>query len=266
MSQIVDPAHSNGADASGHAAVVAEHQQSAYDLFIAIVAVVSICVITWQLTLSQSDEMYNLLEIFDWGFCALFLMDYVRNIIKAQNKRQYLLGWGLLDLVSSIPAIGPLRYARVARIFRVIRVIRGVRLLVQVYRQDRMAFAVAGMMAGGVVIVLGATTAVLHVERAAEGGSIDTGAEAAWWAVVTVSTVGYGDLAPVTDAGRLLAVILMVVGIGLFATFAGAIANVFTRQDQSRADGQTIEERLSQIEQFQREVRDLLREQKSSGE
>ncbi len=263
---MVDPMNLAESGREDAAPFVGARQQSAYDLFIAATAVISIGVITWQLTLSHNDEIFNLLEIFDLLFCLLFFADYVRNIIMAADKRRYVLGWGILDLVSSIPAIGPFRYMRVARIFRVIRVIRGVRLLIEVYRRDRMAFAVAVLMATSIVIVLGVTVAVLHIERTAEGGSIDTGAKAAWWAVVTVSTVGYGDLAPVTDAGRLLATILMVIGIGLFATFAGAIANVFTRQDQDSASSKTIESRLGQIEQFQREVRDFLRKRNPPGD
>ncbi len=236
---------------------------SAYDLFVAIAAVVSIGVITWQLTLPAKSEVSRLLDIFDWSFCVLFLIDYLRLIVVAKNKIKYIFTWGIFDLGSSIPAIGPLRYARVARLLRIIRMLRAGRLLTEVYRRDRTAFAVALLMAAGLVTVIGVSAAVLHVEKDALGATITTGPDAAWWGVVTVSTVGYGDLTPVTETGRILAVILMVVGIGLFATFAGAVANVFTRQVQRSANIDSLEDRLIRMERHQREMHAHLRTMQS---
>jgi voltage-gated potassium channel len=241
------------------------HLPSVYDLFVSIAAVVSIGVITWQLFLPRTSEVSNLLEIFDWLFCALFLVDYIHNIVIAKHKVKYIFTWGLFDLVSSIPAVGALRYARVARILRVVRVLRAGRMLVEVYRRDRTSFIVAAMMAGGIIVILGVCVTVLHVEQTAKGASIQTGADAAWWGVVTVSTVGYGDLTPVTPTGRVLAVILMIVGIGLFATFAGAIANIFMRQVQRTSNGDTVEQRLARMEQRQYELIQLLEERLPAG-
>ncbi|MDP7029623.1 MAG: ion transporter [Phycisphaerales bacterium] len=236
---------------------------SAYDLFVAIAAVVSIGVITWQLTLPATSEVSRLLEIFDWAFCALFLVDYLRHIVLAKNKLKYIFTWGIFDLGSSIPAVGPLRYARVARLLRIVRMLRAGRMLAEVYRRDRTAFAVALLMAAGLITVIGVSAAVLHVERDAAGATITTGPEAAWWGVVTVSTVGYGDITPVTDTGRVLAVILMVVGIGLFATFAGAVANVFTRQVQRSANIDSLEDRLIRMERHQRDIHTSLKKLQS---
>jgi len=240
---------------------------SIYDLFVAIAAVVSIGDITWQLLLPRTSEVSNLLEIFDWGFCTIFLADYIRSIAIADRKMKYIFTWGIFDLVSSIPAVGALRYARLARFLRIIRVIRAGRMLVQVYRRDRTSFTVAAMMAGGLIVILGVCVAVLHVEQYAKGASIQTGEDAAWWGVVTVSTIGYGDLTPVTPTGRVLAVILMIVGIGLFATFAGAIANIFMRQVQrtSNVDGLSIRQRLARMEQRQHELMQLLEERLPPG-
>ncbi len=230
---------------------------SAYDLFVAIAAVVSIGVITWQLTLPAKSEVSKLLEIFDGAFCGLFLVDYFRHIVLAENRLKYIVTWGIFDLGSSIPAVGPLRYARAARLLRIIRMLRAGRMLAEVYRRDRMAFAVAILMAAGLATVIGVSAAVLHFEQRASGASITTGPDAAWWGVVTVSTVGYGDLVPVTNTGRVLAVILMVVGIGLFATFAGAVANVFTRQVQRSTNVDSIEDRLIRMERRQHELHTL---------
>ncbi len=233
---------------------------SAYDLFAAIAAVVSIGVISWQMTLPEHGEISRLLQIFDYAFCAFFLIDYLRHLIIEEHRVKYALTWGLFDLGSAIPAIGPLRYARIARLLRIIRMIRGIRMLAQVYRRDRTAFTVAIMMAIGLAIIIGVTAAVLHVEHVADGASIKTGEDAAWWAVVTVSTVGYGDYTPITPIGRTLAVILMVTGIGLFATFAGAITNVFMRQMSQlpSKSADTIDDRIARLEAMHHKLHDAV--------
>ncbi|MDP1803815.1 MAG: potassium channel family protein, partial [Acidimicrobiales bacterium] len=81
------------------------------------------------------------------------------------------------------------------------------------------------------VVVLGAATAVLAVEEGA-GGSIDSLGDALWWAVTTVTTVGYGDQFPVTPAGRGIAAFLMLSGIALFGVLTANIAAFFVEQDQ----------------------------------
>jgi voltage-gated potassium channel len=233
---------------------------SAYDLFVSIAAVISIGGITWNMLLPDTSEVSKLLEIFDWAFCALFLGDYIRQIVLSKNKLKYIFTWGIFDLVSSIPAVGTLRYTRLARILRVIRMLRAGRMLVQVYRRDRTSFTVAAMMAGGLIVILGVCVAVLHVEQTATGASIKTAEDAAWWGVVTVSTVGYGHFTPVTPIGRMLAVILMIVGIGLFATFAGAIANIFMRQVQGVNNADLDRQRIAHMEQRQYELMRLIEE------
>jgi voltage-gated potassium channel len=238
-----------------------DHMPSAYDLFISVAAVVAIGVLIWQWTLEPDSEVKSLLLIFDWGFCAVFFVDFLHNFFTAERKLRYLYTWGPFDLASSIPVIAHLRFARFAGLFRVVRIIRSVRILGQVYKRDKAASVVAMMMMGGIATVIGVSVAVLHVERTAPGASILTGRDAAWWGVVTVSTVGYGDLVPVTPTGQVLAVVLMVVGIGLFATFAGAIANLFIRQVQKTSSVDSLEDRLMRMEQRQLEFHRSIRQQ-----
>jgi voltage-gated potassium channel len=255
MTQDSTTSPSNGTD---------KYHGSAYDLFIAMVAVVSIFVISWQLLLPDGSEMSQLLTLFDWGFCVMFFVDYIHNIVAAKQKLKYIFTWGLIDLASSIPVIPAFRYARFVRVLRVIRMIRSIRILKQVYHRDHAAFAVSMTMLLAIGIIIGVTATVLHVERGAPGASIQTGPEAAWWAVVTVSTVGYGDYAPITDTGRTLAVILMITGIGMFATFAGALANIFMKRvvggNDKMPEEQSIEQRLSQLEANHAELLQLLRD------
>lgn len=241
---------------------------SSYDLFIAVASVVSICVITWQMLLPTDSEMSRLLVLFDWCFCAGFLMDYIHNIVAADRKLKYIFTWGLIDLASSIPLIPGLRYARFARVIRVLQIFRSIRILKQVYHRDHAAFAVSATMLVGIGVIIGVTAMVLHMESATQGASIKTAQDAAWWAVVTVSTVGYGDYVPITDTGRTLAVVLMITGIGLFATFAGALANIFMKRvvgdGETSTSTSSTDARLKQLEANHAELLQLLRDRTSS--
>lgn len=235
------------------------HAPSAYNLFMAATAVVAIGVLVWAWTLGQNSEIHDLLMIFDWGFCLLFFIDFLHTLFTTDRKLRYLCTWGPFDLISSIPVMGPFRLARIGALFRILRVIRSIRILSQVYSRDKAAAAVAILMIAGISTIVVVSVAVLNVERTAPGASIVTAEDAAWWGVVTVSTVGYGDLVPVTQTGRVLTTVLMIVGIGLFATFAGAIANVFVRQVQRSTNVDSLEDRLIRIERLQHELQTHLK-------
>jgi voltage-gated potassium channel len=203
-------------------------EATAYDVFISVAAIASIAIVSWLFVADPNTEEAKLLNHFDDFFCLVFFIDYLRQIFKAKKKVRYIFGWGLFDLASSIPAIGPLRFLRLIRILRVLRAVRSIRILTQVFKSDLVGATIVSSMTmsmGGIIL---ACFGVLHYESTAIGANIKTADDVVWWAVVTTSTVGYGDFYPVTGAGRLLAALVMVLGIGLFATIAGAIASRLT--------------------------------------
>ena len=79
---------------------------------------------------------------------------------------------------------------------------------------------------------------VLRVERAA-GGVITNASDALWWTLATMSTAGFGDLYPITDIGRGIGIVLMVVGIGLFGTFTGLVASWILDEEENLEPGPT---------------------------
>ena len=98
-----------------------------------------------------------------------------------------------------------------------------------------------------VLAIAGGSALVLSVERSAPGANIRNFPDALWWALVTIATVGYGDKYPVTAEGRAIAVVLMVLGIGLFGLIAATLSSFFVRQQQDdRLQG--IIDRLDAIE------------------
>ncbi len=133
-------------------------------------------------------------------------------------------GGGVLDLLGCIPQL------RIFRLFRILRAVRIIRRLggPRVVRELREGFASGTLYA---VVFIGITVlefvgpAELHFEE--DTGNIKTGGDALWWGYVTATTVGYGDYYPETTGGRIVGVFMLTVGVALFATFSGFLANTF---------------------------------------
>jgi voltage-gated potassium channel len=115
------------------------------------------------------------------------------------------------------------------------------------------------------VIIFAAAGLEVAFEANARGSNIHGFASALWWAMVTVTTVGYGDTFPVTAAGRGVAVVLMLVGIGLIGVLTATVASFFVQQtaDEQTVDLKDLQKRLGRIEQM---LEDLTgRESQTSG-
>lgn len=201
-----------------------------YDLVVVVVSILTLVAMIWQLFLAQNSEMYRLLNIADYLICVVFFIDYIRQIVIAKNRWRYVFTWGIFDLISSIPAVGPLRVLKIVRVIRIIRIIRSLRIISQTLIRDKLASAVSMLALIGSLTIFLCCIGVLHYESQAPTATIKTAQDVAWWAIVTTSTVGYGDMYPVTVQGRILTLVIMCVGIGLFATFAGALAGIFMRK------------------------------------
>lgn len=224
-----------------------------YDVFMSVCSMGSIAIVAWLFFADPDTEQSKLLNYFDDLFCLVFFIDYLRQLVKAPHKLRYIFGWGLFDLASSIPAVGPLRLLRLARIVRVVRALRSFRILTQVFRSDRVGAAIVSSMTLTLAGIILACMGVLYYEGQTTGANIKTADDVMWWAVVTTSTVGYGDFYPVTGPGRLLAALVMVLGIGLFATLAAAIASRMTSMT-SLAHPKSIEHRIHELQQQNHEL------------
>ena len=182
-----------------------------------------------QIAWSFGEETVQLLTIIDTAVCILFLADFVVQFTRAERRWRYMVTWGWIDLVSSIPAVPVLRWGRSARALRILRVLRTVRVArhVSVFMaQNRARNTFAAVSLGAFVAMVAGALAMLNLESGPEA-NIQTAGDALWWAFVTITTVGYGDRYPVTVGGRLVAAVLMVVGVGLFGTFTAYVASFF---------------------------------------
>ncbi len=165
----------------------------------------------------------------DVGVCVLFFCDFLFSLWRAEDRLRYLRTWGWLDLLSSIPALTLARWgraARIARIFRVLRGLRATKLLAELVAKRRAENAFLAVTLVALLLLVIASIAVLQFETAT-ASNIRTAEDAIWWAFTTITTVGYGDLYPVTSEGRIVGAALMTAGVGLFGVFSGYLASWF---------------------------------------
>jgi voltage-gated potassium channel len=146
----------------------------------------------------------------------VFAVDYVVRLKLATDRRHWFFRNLLSLLVVSLPILRPLRLVRLLTLFTVFQRAAGTAL-----RGRVVTFAAATTT----LLIFVASLAVFDAERYAPGADITTYGDAIWWACVTITTVGYGDLYPVTVEGRCIAVGMMVCGIALLGTVTATIAS-----------------------------------------
>lgn len=181
-------------------------------------------------------ETTRLLNVIDDVICVFFLMEFCIRFYKAPHKLEFM-RWGWLDLVASVPNISFLRAGRTLRLIRILRILRAFRstkhLISYIFR-SRVQGTFTAVSIIAVLMVIFSSIAILQVETAPES-NIKSAEDALWWSYVTVTTVGYGDKYPISTEGRIIAAMLMTVGVGLFGTFTGFLASWFVQDKQSKS-------------------------------
>jgi voltage-gated potassium channel len=160
-------------------------------------------------------SLLTFLNVVSWTVWGAFAVDFAARLVLAERRRRYALDhWYDVALIA-LPVLRPLRFLRLLALARILNRSAAGSLVGQV----------ATYVAGTAVMAVGlGAVAILDVEQDAKGANITEFGDALWWTATTVTTVGYGDLYPVTTQGRFIAVTLMVVGIALVGAITAAVA------------------------------------------
>ncbi|MDF2153283.1 potassium channel family protein [Vibrio sp. CAU 1672] len=192
-----------------------------------ILSFVALFVISGLLFLPLNHETRQILIGLDFIICSIFIVQLSIDLIRATDRWLYFKRhW--IDFVASIPMIEPLRYARLFHILRVVLVLRSSQHVLQQLRNNRKETTIATILLLLVILITLGSSMMLFIEGKNPEANIQTGADALWWAFVTISTVGYGDHYPVTDVGKLLAVVIIVCGVGIFGMISGLVTSILT--------------------------------------
>lgn len=200
-----------------------------FELFMTGISIYAIVVASLRLFLHTGSEIQLLFLYFDGIACVIFVLAFVRHAIFERKRFKYIFTWGIIDLLSAIPWWPALRYIRAIRVLRVIWMVRARGQLSYAIQRDPSASLLYLLTLALLWIYSLTCVGVLQFENQDPDATIKTAADALWFGLVTVSTVGYGELVPVTTGARICAAILMFSGIGVFASLAGFLLEPLRR-------------------------------------
>jgi voltage-gated potassium channel len=219
---------------------------NAYEMFILVLTVLSLAIMAL-LLVSQDAATQQLLTIYDNVICVIFLGDFFLRLRYAKSGRDYFIherGW--LDLIGSIPSFGVFKFSGILRLARLSRLARITRLLRGQHKRDIIDDVLEhrGQYAGFItlllmmIVLVVSSLSVLAFEVRSPDANITSGGDALWWAIVTITTVGYGDFFPVTTGGRITAFFVMFAGVGIIGALASILASILVSPASNESDSE----------------------------
>jgi voltage-gated potassium channel len=217
------------------------------------IAVITASLCSLPLTVVQLSGQDSIaVNIADWTIWLVFLLDYTVLLYLSERRAQYVRRrwFGAAVVVLTFPAAPALLNS--LRLFPLVRLVRLLRLLALTSRAvhalgrvlGRRGFVYVGTLS--VLVAVSGAGALLVLEPETVHGDFWTGL---WWAVVTSTTVGYGDVAPTTLPGRIVGTVVMLAGIGLVSTLAGSVSAYFVSQEEN-TELREVRERLARMEEL----------------
>jgi hypothetical protein len=212
-------------------------KSTSYELFIGALSVLSIVNLVLYY-LIPDEAVATVVLIMDGLLSLIFMTDFLYRLFTADSKSDYVfrqMGWA--DFLASLPApqLKILRMFRILRVYRLGKEYGGARMIKEFF-SNRGESALLTLVFIMVLILEFGGLAILWVESQVPDANITTAADAVWYVYVTITTVGYGDQYPVSNAGRIIGTLIMTIGVGLFGTITAYLANVFiVPQDEDKA-------------------------------
>lgn len=187
-------------------------------------------------------------DIIDWSFLILFSAEYILRIYTARKRLAFIFSFfGIVDLLAILPSIvaqiPAFRVLRVLRFLRVFRIFKATRFILAM---DRMIEALAevkreilALIILSSMLVYLAACGIYFFEKYEQPDKFGSIPDSMWWAIVTLTTIGYGDVYPKTAGGKIFTAVIALIGIGLIAIPSGLLASVLT---EARVEEEILEE------------------------
>ena len=238
-------------------------RSNAYNIFMLVLTLMSLAIMVLLILPVLTPAERDLMTAYDNMICVVFLIDFGLNLRRSKPKRDYFIsrrGW--LDLIGSIPTFGfsqyssLLRLARLSRLARIMRLLGGKnkKAIIEDVMTNRGQYALFITVLAAFLVLTFGSLLVLQFESQNPAANIQTGGDALWWAIVTITTVGYGDKFPITTGGRLTATAIMFAGVGIIGALASILASILVPQpdtpDETPAEAQlttTLEAELAAV-------------------
>ena len=217
----------------------------AFDVVLLIVIVISIIIVMLESVKSINAEYFELFYTIEWIITIIFTIEYILRIISIQKPGKYIFSfYGIIDFVSTIPtyltlfvggynvllAVRALRLLRVFRILKITRYLGEADKLKDALRHSRPKILVF-LFAVFIITIIAGT--VMHLVEG-EAGGFDNIPLSIYWCIVTLTTVGFGDIAPITPLGRFIASFIMITGYGIIAVPTGIVSAEYSRAGEKK--------------------------------
>jgi voltage-gated potassium channel len=208
-----------------------------------------------------SAEFYSYFRIFEVVSIIIFTIEYLVRLWVADVERAEGTGslkarlvfafstFSVIDILAILPFYLPmlfpfdLRFIRILRLFRLLLILRlgrfskSIKMIVGVLKDTRAELATTIFVC--FILLVFSSTLMFYIEGEAQPGKFDNVGDSMWWAVATLTTVGYGDIYPITPLGKFLSAIIALVGIGFVALPTGIISSAFIERIQMRKNAKS---------------------------
>ena len=211
-----------------------------FDICLLIIIVISVIGVMLDSDKNIHQKYGNILLTAEWIFTIFFTIEYVLRIYCSRSKKKYIFSaMGIIDLLSIIPTyltifyvpIGSLidirimRLIRIFRIFQLSKYLRSGHTMQLALRSSRPKIIVFILYISLIVIILGTLMYIIEGQQ----NGFDNIPKSIYWAVVTLTTVGYGDVVPITTLGKTVAVFIMMLGYAIIAVPTGIVSSELTK-------------------------------------
>jgi voltage-gated potassium channel len=217
----------------------------AFDVALMVLIVLSVLVVLLESIKAQAAKYEQLFHALEWMFTICFTIEYLLRLYCVYKPKKYALSFfGIVDLLSIIPTylslliagtqylavIRALRLLRVFRIFKLVKFLNEGNIIVRALLKSRAKIAVFMLFILLLVTILGS---VMYLAEADYNEQFDSIPRSIYWAIVTLTTVGYGDISPVTTIGQFLASFIMLLGYAVLAVPTGIVSAEIIRGDMA---------------------------------
>ncbi|MCG7928937.1 MAG: ion transporter [Candidatus Thiodiazotropha lotti] len=210
----------------------------AFDLIIQFLIVVSLISFSIETIPGLTDTQLSVLRHIEIFCVVVFTVEYISRIIVASNRIKFIFSFfGIIDLLAILPFylttgldLRVVRAFRFLRLFRILKLARYSKAVDRFHMALRLAKEelVLFLAASSVVLYL-AAVGIYYFENSAQPETFKSVFHSLWWSVVTLTTVGYGDMFPVTTGGKIFTFVVLLVGLGLVSVPAGLVASSLSR-------------------------------------
>jgi len=209
-----------------------------FDYFIQVLILFSLVAFAISTLPNNTKETIRLLNVFEITCVAIFTIEYALRVFVAEKPLKYIFSfYGIIDFLAIFPfylrSVYDLRALRAFRVFRIFRTLKLIR-----YNKALNRFNIAaGIVKEEIVLFLIitaififlASTGIYYFENTAQPEIFTSVIHSGWWAVVTLTTVGYGDVYPITVGGKIFTFFILIIGVGIVTIPAGLVASALSK-------------------------------------